>query len=705
MEKLRIIKTLQELAEIKEYLEDKQYVAYDTETTGVKKESIIIGFSVSADADTGFYVVLAYWDIEQQKIVYLETMEGVKEILEILKAKDLIMHNAIFDCWMTENNFQVSLIESVHTDTMILAHLLDENRHVGLKELGTAIFGEDARKEQKDMQASVAKNGGMLTKACYELYKADSELIGKYGAKDAILTIKLFYTLVPELYDQNLDQFFYEDECMPLLKGPTYDMNTTGLKVDPDKLQTLKNTLETECLEAKSFIYSEIDPLVKHKYPGTGKTNVFNIGSSKQLSWLMFEVLGEEFNTLTPAGKEICKSLDIKTPYSKAAKRQFIQTLKQNYDRIYKASGYDYKKRKATKPKKIGHYWNYLSCGKPTLTKYSEKYKWVAKFLEYAKNKKLLNTYVEGIQEKMQYGIIRPSFLQHGTTSGRYSSRQPNFQNLPRDDKRVKACIISRPNKVFVGADYSQLEPRIFASFSADKRLIECFKKGDDFYSVIGAEVFEKQECSLKKDDPNSFAKLNPKLRDVSKVIALSATYGTLATKMAPLINKSIDEAQEVLDDYFDKFPSVKKFMLESHSLIKEHGFVLNLFGRPRRMPKAKEINQIFGSKRHAEIPYDYRKMLNLAVNHRIQSTAASIMNRAAIACWKECKRRAAEDATWHQVRVLMQVHDELILEGPESLKMQMYEVLKRSMEQTSTLPGVALIADPKIANNLAELK
>lgn len=698
MAELVIIRTVLELQKLKETLKDVEYLTFDSETTGVLKSSSIIGFSVCADPEIGYYVITNYWDVETKSLKELETREHAKDFMEFLTTKKLIMHNGLFDCSMVFENFDVQLMDSLHTDTMILGHILDENRSNGLKELGVTFFGEDARNEQAIMKDSVHKNGGVLTKELYELYKADADLIARYGAMDAILTLKVFYILIPTLFDEGLDQFFYEDESMPLLRGPTYQMNTSGLKVDPEALQRLKASLEIECHEAKSFIHKEIQPYVKGKYKGTLPSNTFNIGSSKQLAWLLYFELGNSFHILTKGGKELCKKLDINIPYSDVQKRDFIEFITNNKDRIYEESKYNPKTKKMGRPKKIGDPWNYVACGKESLGKLSNKYIWVKKLLEYAKALKLLNTYVEGIQKRAQYGIIRPSFLQHGTTSGRYSSKNPNFQNLPRDDKRVKACIISRPGMVFVGADYSQLEPRVFASFSGDERLLKCFSDGDDFYSVIGAEVFGKFGLSLKKNDKDSFAKKYPQLRDIAKVVALSSTYGTTAHKMAPTINKSVKEAQEIIDNYFETFPSVKSFMLESHEIAKNVGKVQNLFGRLRRMPQAKVIKDVYGNSPHADLPYEIRNILNLAVNHRVQSTGASIMNRAAIACYEKTKHLK-------NVRIVLQVHDELILECPEELGEQVVEILKDAMENTVTLPGVALIAEPKIAKNLADLK
>lgn len=700
MEKLIVVRTLSELKELKSYLKDKDFIAYDTETDGVEKQNHIIGFSVCAEVDVAYYVILSYWDVKTQKLIDLETMQGAKDFLQVLKNKNLIMQNAVFDCWMTNNNFQIDLMPYVHTDTLILGHVLNENRSNGLKERGVELYGEDVRAEQNAMKESVHKNGGMLTKDCYELYKADADLIAYYGAKDAILTLKIFFNDVPILFEQGLDSFFYEEESMPLLRGPTYELNTAGLKVDPGKLQKLKFLLETECAEAKAFIEKEVNAHVIEKFPGTGKTNHFNIGASQQLAWLLFIKLGNDFNVLTKGGRELCKTMNMKLPYTRAAKKEFIQMCIDNKDHVYKEGYLNKKTDKNVRPKKIGDPWKYMACGKESLSKMSDRYKWVEKLLEYKKNLKLLNTYVEGIQSRMQYGIIRPSFLQHGTTSGRYSSKNPNFQNLPREDKRVKSCIVARKGRVLIGADYSQLEPRVFASRSGDERLVQCFANGEDFHSVIGVDVFGRQGCSLKKEDKNSYAKLYSEERELAKKFDLAAVYGATPPRLAMITTKTIEEMEETLDRYFNTFPSVYNMMLNCHEQAKKEGVVYNLFGRPRRMPKAMSIPELFGNTPYNQLPYEYRNILNLATNHTIQSTGASIVNRAAIAFYKNI--RAVGIYTCY---IVMQIHDELIVECDEADKDVVIKILKESMENTTQLPGVALVAQPVSGYNLAELK
>lgn len=704
MQKLILIRDSAGVLDLIEYIKDKTAIAVDCETTGVLNTSEVIGISICAERDVGYYIITAEW--KDSSLNYLHTKEYLPQLLRCLGQHPLIMHNGIFDCNMIKQNYKVSLIESLHTDTMLLAHTLDENRRVGLKDLAYEVYGASAKKEQEEMKTSVLVNGGQLTKNCYELYKADSELIGRYGAKDAILTYNLFYEMGEQLIAEKLDGLFY-DEVMPLLKGPTYDLNTIGLKVDPVALAKLKLELEVEIMELQGFIYKEIDQHIKDKYPGTNKKNSFNIGSSNQLAWLLFDKLGNEFPKLSDEGRDLAKTLQMQVPYSPSAKRNFIAGIKCYLGHQWRAAKtiWDKKTKRFKGKAKVKDYWTYLSTDKTVLQHFANKYAWVEKLLLHKKLKKLLSTYVEGIEKLTQYGVIRPSFLQHGTTSGRYSSRHPNFQNLPRDDKRVKSCIIARLGQVFVGADYSQLEPRVFASFSKDKRLLDCFRTGDDFYSVIGVEIFNKFECSLKKDESNSFAKKYPKLRDIAKMVALSATYGTTAVKMAPSIGKTVQEAQEIIDNYFEKFPQVQALMIRAHDEVKSKGIVHNLFGRPRRIPQALEINKQFPGLAHAELPYDARNLLNLAINHTIQSTGASIINRASIALYETIQKLGRASPHWQDVKIVLQVHDELVLEGPEHLGDDMAYVLKAAMENTVTLPGVSLVAEPKIGRTLAELK
>lgn len=692
---LIVIDSLQGIKDLISYLADKEYIAFDTETTGVLSTSEIIGMSFCAEDDKAFYVILHKYTLADGLVSILGKDALILDLVNSLKGKSLVMHNGVFDCSIVESYFKISLIDDLHTDTMVLAHLLNENRRIGLKELGKEYFGQDADKEAAAMKASVIANGGKLTKNCYEMYKADSQLMALYGAKDALLTYRLFGVLVGELYDQGLEDFFYIDESMPLLRTATYQLNTTGLKVDQQALTTLKKTLEAECLEARDFIYAEIRSKISAKYPGKSKKDTFNISSNQQLAWLLFGIYELEFSKLTSGGKIVAKHLGVKH-YSKTEKRNFIFACHQAYGAVLQpAAIVNGKKKNATAIKEP---WAYIQVDKKTLAKIAPKLKWVERLLEYTRKKKLLTTYVKGIEDKIQYGIIRPSFLQTGTTSGRYSSRSPNWQNLPRDDKRIKECIVSRPGKVFVGADYSQLEPRVFSYLSQDTNLMAAFNGSDDFYSIIGAKVYNKTDCTLKKEgSPDAFGVKYKKLRDLAKVIALASVYGATAHQLMQTTGKSIEDTQSDIDAYFEEFQGVANFMIESHKFAKKNGRVVNLFGRPRRIPDAAKIERLYGNITHSELPYEARSLLNLSTNHRVQSTAASIVNRATIKFYNDCKEVGIS------VSIVAQIHDELIVECNEEDAENISVLLQNAMETATILPGVPLEAIPRITRNFSK--
>jgi len=699
MTEKRIIRDNVGVQELLKYLEDKQYVAFDCETTGVTSSAEIIGYSVAASEDLGWYVVTAYWDVDKQELVYLETKDSAPEVMKVLVTKDLIEHNGVFDSARVEENYKVPMIQAVHTDTMLAAHLANENRKCGLKDLAAEIFGESSRDEQIAVRASVIRNGGQLTKANYELYKADSHLLAEYGCQDAILTYRLFEHVLNELADEGMINFFYE-ETMPLLRSATYELNTTGLKIDMERLAALKKELEIESAELCSFIDAEITPIISEKYPATSPRTTFNIDSREMLAWLLFEKLGERFVRVSDAGADLCAAMQMRRPYTNKSKIEFIETVKHCKGAIWREKDtVDRKTGKKRAEAKVKDYWTYLSVDKAVLATFEDKYSWVKKLLQLKKVDKLLGTYVLPLERQQTFSIIHPQFLQNGTTSGRFSCKNPNFQTLPRDDKRLKACVVSRPGKVFVGSDYSQLEPRVFASFSNDERLLACFKTGTDFYSVIGTELFNKRDCSLFKSHPDFFGKKYESLRNKSKVVALSATYGTTASKMAPGLGVDVKEAQEVIDNYFENFPSVKAMMVKAHDTVKKQGYVQNLYGRKRRIPRAMDINKVFGNVSHDKLPYEARTLLNLGMNHIVQSTAASIANRASIRFSELCKEANIE------ARTVLVIHDEIVVECADADADDVVVILKEAMEHAVELPGVSLVAEPRIAKNLADLK
>lgn len=695
-EVLHVISTDSEIDELIKYLGDKKYVAYDCETTSLSLSAEIVGFSVCADIEEAYYIVTAVWDKDSKELIRLPTKDKIVELLTLLKSKQLITHNGLVDWQWTFRNYGVQLKDSTFHDTMLSGHLINENTSNALKDRAYVEFGEDSIKEQQEMRESVIANGGIWEqtfdrkkkvwkdkkKGNKEMYKADPFILGKYGAKDALLTLKLFYLDVPRLYEASLDKYFYEEESMPLFKGPTYDMNTVGIKVDVEQLKLLEQSLRKEIDELKASIITDITPYIKDLYPGTNKKNQFNIGSTKALAWLLHVKLGNRWKKVTDSGRDVAKALIGRIPYSDGDKRRFelaIETAKDEKGRPYKLQ-------------------NYIKCDKYAIAAFADKYTWCKNLLKYAKAKKLLSTYVEGMYDKIEYGIIHPAFIQIGTKGTRYSSKNPNFQNLPRDDKRVKKCMIARPGKVFVGADASQIEARVFAYFSGDQGLMDCFNRGEDFYSVIGMKVFGKYDCTpYKEGSEDAFGIKYKNLRTSAKCIALAVCYGAEAPRLSDITGKSMQECQQIIDDYWDSYPTLKEMVNRSHKQIVDTGVCHSLFGRPRHLPEAITLQQM-GWPDMDRIPEDLKTYLNMSVNQPIQMTAGNIVNRSGIAFKAKCKEENIE------VDLICQVHDQWVAECDEKDGKRVAEIMQDCMENTISLPGIKLEAKPVIGLSLGDL-
>ena len=763
---LKLITSPEYVRALRSQVGSHHYIAVDTETTGVDRDAEIVGMSIAYTdnktlKDVAYYIVLAEWNKASQKLIRHEAVKKeTDELVKILKEKHLIMHNMVFDCRIINDAFGTQLKNAVHHDTMIAAHLVDENGPKGLKDLGALILGEGATDEQQKMKQSVIDNGGVweLKKGGNkEMYKADPKLLGYYGAKDALMTLQLFYYMDVKLEEEGLTDFFYKDESMPLLRTATYDMNTVGLRVDVAKLKKLKEECEHTIASLKEEIEEELEGYRKYNPD-------ISLRSPNTIAWLLFIHLGQMFRSLTDTGKKVAKDVIGRVPYSDKDKRGFINSIKHERERLEKQRDTDnlrlkprlkeveqelkqhktlirkivkggsevtaehnitlvaltsekdsIKKRMTKLDSQIKgmRAEKYIQIDKTTLQDLAHKYIWIEKYLKLKKEEKILSTYMEGILEKTEYGVLQPRFNQTGTDSGRYSSSNPNCQNLPRDDKRIKSCFIPRPGKSFVGADQSQIEVRVFASISKDTALLDSFASGKDFYSVIGMRLFNKTDCTPYKEGEDSFAVKYKAERQTAKQVCLATAYGTTAFQQSTILKHSNgqrmtqDECQLIIDTYLEEFSGVKAMIEESHEMVKRLGYVKSLYGRIRRIPEGLVVGRMFKGFKHSQLASEHRSPLNLSMNFRVQSTAASIINRGAIRFYnlKEEMKRITGDKKWDDVFILFNVHDELIVECPDELVEDTKTILQNAMETAITLPGVSLQAIPTVAKSVAELK
>ncbi|WP_337771822.1 DNA polymerase I [Alistipes sp.] len=314
------------------------------------------------------------------------------------------------------------------------------------------------------------------------------------------------------------------------------------------------------------------------------------------------------------------------------------------------------------------------------LLSFARKHRIVDLILEYRGVKKLLSTYVEALPQLVNRttGRIHTSFNQAVTATGRLSSTNPNLQNIPvRDDmgRRIrKAFIPSDDDHLLLSADYSQVELRLMAHLSGDESLIAAFEHGEDIHSATAAKLFNK-----------SLAEVTSEERRRAKTANFGIIYGISAFGLSQRLEIPRKEAKEIIDGYFASYPGVKKYMDNVVEKAKEEGFVSTIFGRRRYLNDISSHNAI--ARGLAE---------RNAVNAPIQGSAADIMKIAMI----NVHRRFAAEGI--RSRVILQVHDELVVDMLRSEQERVTAIVTECMESAAQLK-VRLIADAGVGGNWLE--
>ena len=301
--------------------------------------------------------------------------------------------------------------------------------------------------------------------------------------------------------------------------------------------------------------------------------------------------------------------------------------------------------------------------------------------LNYRKLSKLNSTYVEGLLPLIGHdGKVRPHFMQTVAATGRLSCTEPNLQNIPvRDDYgRLirKAFITDGPDHVFVGSDYSQIELRILASLSGDESLIGDFRSGKDIHRATASRVF-----GIPEED------VTPLDRTRAKAVNFGVVYGMSGFGLGESLNITRSEAQKYISDYFEKHAAVKNYLDERIAEGENDRQVRTYFGRIRQIPE-------FASRKFMERELAKR----LAMNTPIQGTAADIIKIAMNSVSDELRKRNLES------KLILQIHDELIVEGPESEEREVRELLDTCMKNAADL-AVELVCDIHSADTWYDLK
>ena len=314
------------------------------------------------------------------------------------------------------------------------------------------------------------------------------------------------------------------------------------------------------------------------------------------------------------------------------------------------------------------------------LQSFARKHRIVDLILEYRGVKKLLSTYVEALPQLVNRstGRIHTSFNQAVTATGRLSSTNPNLQNIPvRDDmgRRIrKAFIPSDDDHLLLSADYSQVELRLMAHLSGDESLIAAFEHGEDIHAATAAKLFNKTLDEVTSEE-----------RRRAKTANFGIIYGISAFGLSQRLEIPRKEAKEIIDGYFASYPGLKKYMDNVVEKAKEEGFVSTIFGRRRYLNDIASHNAI--ARGLAE---------RNAVNAPIQGSAADIMKIAMI----NVHRRFAAEGI--RSRVILQVHDELVVDMLRSEQERVTAIVTECMESAAQLK-VRLIADAGVGGNWLE--
>ena len=304
----------------------------------------------------------------------------------------------------------------------------------------------------------------------------------------------------------------------------------------------------------------------------------------------------------------------------------------------------------------------------------------VSAVLEYRQYAKLKSTYADGLLKALDPdGRVRTRFQMTVTATGRLSSTEPNLQNIPtRTDlgSEIRRMFVPAEGCVLVDADYSQIELRLLAHISGDPAMQAAFTSGQDIHSATAAQVFH-----VAPED------VTHEMRRRAKAVNFGIVYGISAFSLSQDIGVSVAEAKAYMDAYFATFPGVRRYMDAVVEQARETGYVETLFHRRRDLPELSSSNRnlrAFGER--------------VALNMPIQGTAADIMKLAMIAVWKGLRE------TIPKARLVLQVHDELIVECPEEKAAAVAQLLTEKMEHVVSL-AVPLTADAHWGKNWLEAK
>lgn len=503
------ILTKDQLDRLVQTLSPTEQIAIDVETTGLNiQRSELVGISVSWGKEFAAYIPLrhAYLGAPEQLSpdVVLNSLRPVLENKNIKK----IGQNLKFDFSMlAEAGVR---IKNLYFDTMLASYCLDPGRNShGLKDLALEFLGRHMTR----LEELVAKPSSRSKSQEMAMDKVEINKVAPYACADADCTLQLSEKLASLLKEKKCESLFYDIE-MPLVEILS-DMEMTGIKVNTAYLEELNQEFSKEIRQI------EIDA---HRLAG----QEFNLGSPKQLAFILFEKL--------------------KLPAVRKTKTGF-------------------------------------STDEDVLVFLSSSHELPRILLRYRELSKLKSTYIEGLlaQVNPKNSKVHTWFNQVGTVTGRLSSNEPNLQNIPirtEHGRMIRRAFVPEEGYIFLSADYSQIDLRVLAHLSGDTVLCNAFREGADIHRATASEVFHVPTEKVSEEE-----------RKRAKAINFGIVYGQQSYGLSQSLKIPFSEAQKMIDHYFEKYSGIKTWIEKIKEEARRDGYVKTLLGRIRYLPEINSTN------------------------------------------------------------------------------------------------------------------
>lgn len=688
--------------ELSQYIDEairNGIIAIDTETNNSLEPltCLLMGACIYTPGQLSAYIPVHHTQPDTDILIENQLTESdIKEQFERLSNTKILMHNGKFDYEVIKCTCNCVL--NIYWDTEIAARILDENELAGLKK--QYILHIDSTQEKYDIEH-------LFQGIPYAYVKP--EIFALYAATDAYITYRLYEWQKDQFNKPGNEKLFdlFMNVEMPIVPVCA-EMELYGIEIDKEYAKRLSNKYHKKVDEVNAKIDAELSKYsdkisawrltkeanYKERNSKPNKTGEFTYKKSKneqlenppqlnsptQLAILLYDILG------TPAQ-------DKKSP--RGTGEEILQKI------------------------------NLPICDL---------------ILEKRGLEKLIGTYIDKIPEcvNSKDNRLHAHFNQLGAGTGRFSSSNPNLQNIPSHVKEIRLMFRASDGDVFVGADFSQQEPRLLSAYSNDDTMIDAYKQNKDLYATIAAGVYKNDywdNMEHRQDGtPNPEGK---KRRSNCKSLLLGIMYGRGAPSIAEQIHSTVEEAQQIINDFYKQFPKVKEWTEKTEKDAKVTGYVEDLWGRRRRLPDillpkytvkstktSTEFNPILYTlgkvnNSSAALVESYKKKLSKVksrndyqkiqqeaerdgiyivdngafisqaerqcVNARIQGGAASMT--------KVCMRKVFDDEELNRLgaKLVLQIHDEVIVECPkqnaEAVMSRLTYVMKTSVADKVQVP------------------